>query len=78
MHWVTKVKYLKDYLLEVTFNDNKTKIIDMKPYVGRDGVFKPLQDVEYFKRVKLDHVGNTICWENGADICPDVLYEIGK
>ena len=22
MHWVTKVKYLKDYLVEVTFNDN--------------------------------------------------------
>ncbi len=78
MHWVIIVKYLKDYLLKITFNDNNTKVIDMKSYVGGDGVFKPLADIEYFKKVKLDQVGNTICWENGADMCPDVLYEIGK
>ncbi|MCD6334129.1 MAG: hypothetical protein J7M27_02195 [Candidatus Latescibacteria bacterium] len=23
-------------------------------------------------------MGTAICWENGADICPDVLYEIGR
>ena len=77
-NWVTKVKYVRDYLLQITFNNGETKIVDMEPYVGGDGVFKPLQDIEYFKTVKLDSAGNTICWENGCDMCPDVLYQIGK
>jgi len=78
MHWVTNVDYVRDYLLSVTFNNAETKVVDMKPYVGGNGVFRPLENIEYFKRVTLDHVGTTICWENGADICPDVLYEIGR
>ena len=77
-NWITAIKYVKDYLLQITFNNGETKIVDMEPYVGGDGVFKPLQDIEYFKTVKLDPAGNTICWENGCDMCPDVLYQIGK
>jgi len=78
MHWVINVKYLKDYLLELTFNDNKIKVIDLNKYIGGDGVFKPLKNKEYFKNVKIDSAGNSICWDNGADFCPDVLYEIGE
>ena len=39
-------------------------------------MFLPLKDVDYFKSVKAD--GTTIVWPNGLDLCPDVLYEIGK
>lgn len=34
--------------------------------------FEELKDVEKFKSVKID--GLSISWENGADICPDELY----
>ena len=77
MHWIKKVKYVKGYLLEITFDDNTIKIIDLKPFIGGKGIFKPLQDIDYFKKVKKDTFSNTICWDNGADICPDVLYSLG-
>ena len=77
MHWVTDVKYLNEYKLEITFNDNIRKVVDLKNIVGGKGVFKPLQDIEFFKRVGIDPAGNTICWDNGSDICPDTLYEMG-
>jgi hypothetical protein len=31
-----------------------------------------------FKKVRVDDSQYTICWPNGADFCPDVLYESGE
>lgn len=76
MHWILNVKYVKDYLLEVTFNDNSKKIINFQNIIDDSDIFKPLQDIEYFKKVKIDSTGNTICWDNGADICPNLLYDL--
>lgn len=78
MNWITRVKYIKDYQLELEFNDGLVRIADLSPYIGGNGVFAPLQNIDYFKTVSLDSCGNTICWDNGADICPDVLYSISN
>jgi hypothetical protein len=42
--------------------------------VGRGGVFAPLEDVEFFKKVTVDPEIGTLVWPNGVDFCPDVLY----
>jgi hypothetical protein len=76
MQWVIKVKYLYDYKLELEFNDGKVKTIDFSKFVGGSGIFKPLKNLDYFKTVSIDSCGNSICWENGADICPDILSYI--
>ena len=76
MHWVIKVKYLYDYKLELEFNDGKVKTINFAGIVGGTGIFEPLKNIDYVKTVSIDSCGNSICWENGADICPDVLYDI--
>jgi hypothetical protein len=39
------------------------------------GVFEPLRDVEYFRRLRVDEVGDTIAWPNEADIGPETLYD---
>jgi hypothetical protein len=41
--------------------------------------FEPLKDIDFFKKVSLDDEKYplSICWPNDADICPDVLYEMG-
>ena len=75
MHFVKKINYVDGYKISLTFNDKKTKIVDIEPYLDR-GVFLPLRDPDYFNLVQLS--GNTIVWPNEADFCPDVLYQIGK
>lgn len=78
---VKKVEYFSDYKLKILFSDKKTKIVDIQPIINKSkGLFHPLKDIEYFKRVSLDdsEYPMSICWPNGADICPDYLYELGE
>jgi Protein of unknown function (DUF2442) len=78
---VKKVEYAGRYKLKILFSDKKTKIVDIEPIINNSkGLFHPLRDVEYFKKVFLDddEYPLSICWPNGADICPDYLYELGS
>jgi hypothetical protein len=78
---VKHVEYFKDYKLKILFNDNKVKIVDIEPIINESKkMFLPLKNIDYFKEVSLDdpEYPISICWPNGADICPDVLYEIGE
>lgn len=65
------VKILEDYKLEILFDNNQKRIFDVKPYF-KFKIFKELQDIKKFATVKI--AGLSIEWENGADICPDELY----
>lgn len=72
---ITHVKYLQDYQLELTFADGIVATLDFKPrIVGKGGVFLPLEDIAYFKQVRVDPVGGTLVWPNEVDLDPDVLY----
>lgn len=77
MHCVKKVKYIDGYKLAITFEDNKKKLVDLANHIG-NGIFKKLCDIAYFKTVRFDEELDTIVWDNGADISPDFLYEIGE
>jgi hypothetical protein len=69
---VTKAKYVRDYLIEVKFNDGTRKVIDFEPWLTGP-IFRPLKNKSYFKTFFID--GPTIAWPNGADIAPETLYE---
>lgn len=76
---IKKVTYICDYKLEIQFNNGETKIVDLEEKIRNSkGIFSPLKKREYFSKVMLDDCSLSICWANGADICPDVLYEMGK
>lgn len=66
-----EVKALKSYKLEIKFEDGKKGIFDVSPYL-EFVQFKELKDENIFNTVKID--GLSISWSNGADICPDELY----
>lgn len=76
MHFVRDVKYASGYKLLLTFEDGVVKLIDMKAYLEGE-IFKPLKDINYFKTVRVNPDIDTIVWENGADVSPDFLYEVG-
>lgn len=69
------VKILDNYELEILFDNNELRVFDVKPYFTFK-VFKELKDLEKFRKVKIS--GLSIEWENGADICPDELYNNSK
>ena len=77
MRSVKKVKYLNDYNLEIEFNSGETKVVDLSNHLDGE-IFEPLKKVEYFKTVKVNSEFETIYWENGADIAPEFLFDIGK
>jgi len=69
------VKPLKNYILEIIFDNGEKKQFDVKPYL-KFKPFKELEDVKKFEKVKI--AGLSIEWDNGADICPDELYYNSK
>lgn len=74
---VKKVEYLSEYKLKIQFNIGKSKEVDLAGMLkNAKNMFLQLKDIEYFKKVECD--GYSICWPNGIDICPDVLYSMAK
>jgi hypothetical protein len=73
---VKEVRALGGFLLELLFEDGLRGTVDLADHLaGRRGVFKALQSPDYFAQVRVDRELGTIVWPNGADFCPDVLYE---
>jgi len=77
MHFVRKLEYVKDYKLLLTFEDASVRLVNLENHLKGE-IFEPLKDINYFKTVRLDLEVDTIVWNNGADISPDFLYEIGE
>jgi hypothetical protein len=67
-------RYLDGYRIEVTFEDGKHGVLDLKDELWGE-VFEPLKDVELFRSFKLDDELDTIVWPTGADLAPEFLYE---
>jgi hypothetical protein len=74
---VKQVHHLGEYRLELSFTDGTKGELDLKErVVGRGGVFTPLEDISFFRQVKVDPEAGTIVWPNEVDFCPDVLYSL--
>lgn len=65
------VKPLKNYELEVVFENGEIKKFDVKPYLQYKA-FQKIKNIEMFNTVKIG--GLSIEWADGTDICPDELY----
>jgi hypothetical protein len=72
---VIAAEAIGSYRLLLTFEGGEQREIDVAGLVPFDGVFAPLREEGYFRQVQVNSDIGTIVWPNGADICPDVLYE---
>lgn len=70
---VVKAEYAGEYKVKLWFNNNVTKLVDLKSSL-KGSVFEPLKDLEFFKRFSIKF--NTIEWENGADFAPEYLLSL--
>ncbi len=73
---VVAVRPLGDYRLHVRFDDGAEGTIDLAKVISFTGIFEPLNDRAYFSKVDVNPDVGTLCWPNGADIDPDVLYSL--
>jgi hypothetical protein len=71
---VVEVRPLEGYRLWLRFEDGVEGQIDVAEMVSFRGVFAALRDRENFLEVRVNRDIGTICWPNGADLDPDVLY----
>ena len=71
---VIKVIPMDRNRLRLSFSDGKSGICDVSDLI-HGSMFKPLSDDSYFNHVAIDESGG-IFWPNGADICPDLLYQM--
>lgn len=70
-----KLEPKEDYTILVEFDNGELRIFDVKPYLNHKA-FEELKDIKEFNTVRIS--GLSIEWENGADICPDELYNNSK
>lgn len=68
---VKTVKPTDNYQLILEFTNGECGLYDCKPLLNF-GVFRELQDINYFKQVTV--IDGTVTWINEQDICPDTLY----
>lgn len=69
---ITKVSVLKNYRLEVAFDDGVWGEVDLSDLVGK-GVFTLWRDPHIFEQVQIGSFGELL-WVDKIDLCPDSLY----
>ena len=75
MATIIKVKVLEGFEVELEFANGDVKVVDLERYLNHP-IFEPMKkDPDLFRAVYVNHAMGTIVWPNGADMCPDMLYE---
>ena len=69
-----EAKPLEGYTIHVRFEDGVAADVDLSYLLDYDGVFEPLRDPEFFRRLRADPEAGTIVWPNEADVAPETLY----
>jgi hypothetical protein len=73
---IVDVRHLHDYVLALTFDDGLRAELDFRDrIVGRNGVFKPLEDVGLFGQVRVEPEFGALVWPNDLDMCPETLHD---
>jgi len=72
MHRIVRVSAAQGYTLHVLFDDGTSGEVNLSARLFAP-VFEPLRDPLLFAQVRVDEYG-AVCWPNGADLAPDVLY----
>ena len=71
---IVEVRPLGGDRLYVRFEDGVQGEVRVGELIRFEGVFAPLQDPARFAEVRVNPELGTVCWPNGADLDPDVLY----
>ena len=71
---IAEVRPLGNHRVFIKFDDGVEGEVDVAEMVAFEGVFAPLRDPARFAEVRVHPELRTLCWPNGADLDPVVLY----
>lgn len=74
---ITSVYATRTFKLILEFGKKEYRMLDIKKFLESDnGVLANIRDnLDLFLTVDVDDVAGTVCWENGVDFDPVILYE---
>ena len=75
MNRVKEVRALPGFRLDIVFRNGERGIFDCGPYRGYECLAGIWED-GVFEKVVADH--GTVMWPNGADLCPDEVYDLSE
>lgn len=70
---VTEAKYLKNYEVEVSFNNGKSGVANLESALYGP-MFEPLRHNDMFAKLQVHKELETIVWPNGADLASEYIY----
>lgn len=68
---IIKITHIKNYILEISFDDNCVKQFDFEKLIVFKGIAEQLKEIDYFKTVEIINDGRSFGWDNGYDCCAD-------
>lgn len=71
---IAEVRALGGHRVYIRFEDGVSGVVDVADVIAFEGVFASLQDPIRFAEVRVHPELRTLCWPNGPDLDPDVLY----
>ncbi|ALO34770.1 hypothetical protein CMT41_08620 [Colwellia sp. MT41] len=72
---VITVEATNNHFLKLSFDNDEIKLFDASPFLDK-GIFKELQDYNYFKQVSVAF--GSVEWPNEQDFSYDTLYLLSK
>ena len=74
---VVRVTHHRATTLDLTFADGTERRINLADLVRPEGVFSDLYSPGFVASATVNADIGTICWSNGADFSPEVLFTSG-
>ena len=68
---IVNISHIKDYILEISFDDDCVKQFDFTQLITFKGISEPLLNIDYFKTAEIINGGRSFGWDNGYDCCAD-------
>ena len=78
-HRIKNVKVLKDFKLQVEFQEGCSKLYDAKPLIDTIPAFSVFKERPYiFEDAEVDEGGYGIIWNDDLDLSSEELWNNGK
>jgi hypothetical protein len=71
---VIGVAVVRPHVMRLLFDDGAVRDVQYTPGECEASLIKPLDDPDFFARVRVDGEAGTVVWPNGLDLAPEVLH----